>query len=597
MDLAGIARSPEFVRDGGTPFFAWLHSDDAAPATDCVAVLCPPIGSEYTRSHRSIRHLADRLARAGVPALRFDYHGTGDSPGTDVDPARVSTWIGNIVAAARAARERSGRSRVVLVGVRLGATLAALASERVDPELLVLWNAPVKGRPYVREMQAIARLAAFESDADGALEAAGFVLTAETLADLRHIDLLQAPLRARRVLFVARDDLGADGSLAAKLDADGIANDLVVASGWGGMMADHQNTVVPEAALASIVEWVSRHAPPGKSETAAASLHPPQPGSDVLALEVDDEGQPARVEEVLCHFGDRGQLFGVLSRTDQRPTRPAIVLFNGGAVHHVGPNRLYVTLARSLAAMGFACLRFDLEGIGDSVLRRPGRENHPYPAHATADAKAALSYLRERFGYRRFIAVGLCSGAHTAFHSALQLEAEDIDEVVLINPYAFYYKEGMSLDVVNRLADTQQYKKSMRDPARWLKLLRGNVNLRRLLGVALRYPTTLGRSYLLALAEAFAPQFARPLARDLGRLFQKQRKVTVLLAEGEPGGAIIMADAKHTARRGVRAGFMRLETIAGGDHTFTPSRARQALVDRVLAHLKPWLAKRELVPR
>ena len=596
MDPAGIARTPEYIGGDGKPFFAWMHADGAAPSTDLVAVLCPPIGSEYTRSHRSIRHLADRLARAGVPALRFDYHGTGNSPGTDVDPARVSTWVGNIVAAACAARERSGRSKVVLVGVRMGATLAALASERVDPELLVLWNAAVNGRPYVREMQAIARLAAFESDSDGALEAAGFVLTAETLADLRGIDLLQAPLRARRVLFVARDDLGADGSLAARLDEEGIANDLLVASGWNGMMADHQNTVVPEVALAGIVDWVSRHAP-AAAHDAPASLSMPPAGSDLLSLEVDDEGKPARVEEVLCHFGDRGQLFGVLSRTDKRPTRPAIVLFNGGAVHHVGPNRLYVTLARSLAAMGFACLRFDLEGIGDSVLRRPGRENHPYPAHATADAKAALAFLRERFGYRRFIAVGLCSGAHTAFHSALQLEAEDIDEVVLINPYAFYYKEGMSLDVVNRLADTQQYKKSMRDPARWLKLLRGDVNLRRLLGVALRYPTTIGRSYLLALAEAFAPRLARPLARDLRRLFQKRRLVTVLLAEGEPGGEIIMAEAKHTAKRGVRAGFMRLETIAGGDHTFTPSRARQLLVDRVLAHLKPWLAKRELVAR
>ncbi len=44
-------------------------------------MLCAPIGSEYTRSHRSLRHLADRFARAGIPAVRFDYHGTGNSPG------------------------------------------------------------------------------------------------------------------------------------------------------------------------------------------------------------------------------------------------------------------------------------------------------------------------------------------------------------------------------------------------------------------------------------------------------------------------------------------------------------------------------------
>ena len=62
-----------------------------------------------------------------------------------------------------------------------------------------------------------------------------------------------------------------------------------------------------------------------------------------------------------------------------------IVIFNAGAVHRVGPNRMTVTLARRLAAMGLPSLRFDLEGLGDSVLREPGRENHPYPATAVAD--------------------------------------------------------------------------------------------------------------------------------------------------------------------------------------------------------------------
>jgi hypothetical protein len=35
------------------------------------------VGHEYTRAHCSLRHLADRLALAGMPALRFDYHGIG----------------------------------------------------------------------------------------------------------------------------------------------------------------------------------------------------------------------------------------------------------------------------------------------------------------------------------------------------------------------------------------------------------------------------------------------------------------------------------------------------------------------------------------
>jgi alpha/beta superfamily hydrolase len=589
----GLVREAAYAKAGPWPFFAWHHADSHAEATGMVAVVCPPIGSEYTRSHRSLRHLADRLARAGIPAVRFDYHGTGNSPGTDMDPGRVEAWLANIRDACALARERSGCESVCLVGVRLGATLAALASASVRPDLLVLWNAPVKGRPYVRELQAIAMMAARANDGDGALEAAGYVVTAETQAALRRVDLLQAPIAAGRVLLAARDDLARDDALGARLAQLGIAADTIQVGGWNGMMADHQHTVVPEAALDAIVGWVRANAP-----ARAATTTMPQRVDDVLPLEVPEaHGAAARLEEVLCRFGDDGRLFGILARPDGAANRPAIVMFNGGSVHHVGPNRLYVTLARSLAAMGFACLRFDLEGIGDSVLQGPGRENHPYPATATRDAHAAIAMLRERFGYTHFVALGLCSGAHTAFHSALHLDAEDIHELILINPYALYWKEGMSLDVVTLIADAQQYKKSMRDPSRWLKLLRGDVNMRRLLAAALHLPTALGKTYYGALREILVPSKATRLARDLRTLFDGKRKVTVLLAEGEPGGEMIMTEARHTVARALRSGDMALETIRDGDHTFTLSRTREDLIARVAKHLKPCLrAQREPAP-
>jgi pimeloyl-ACP methyl ester carboxylesterase len=346
--------------------------------------------------------------------------------------------------------------------------------------------------------------------------------------------------------------------------------------------------VVPDDALAAIVAWVE--------DWCRTPLPLPRPEemrtSPAMVSDTSFTLDGVRIEERLCRFGEDGHLFGVMSRASDDPGRPAILMFNGGAVHHVGPNRIYVTLARSLAAMGFACLRFDLEGIGDSVLRRPGRENHPYPDHATADAQAAIEFLRNRYGYRRFIALGLCSGAHTAFHAALRLSDQSIADIILINPYAFYWKEGMSLDVVTRMADAQQYRKSMRDPDRWLKLLRGDVNFRRLLEVAIGQPKAMARSYYGALCETLAPGRAPRLARDLRRLFELNRTVTVLLAEGDPGGDIIMGEARRTAKRGLRSGQMRLETIAGGDHTFTQSRPRRELVERVAAHLKPRLDAR-----
>jgi len=100
------------ARGAEGPIFGWYHSTPAALQSDCVAVLCGPLGHEYTRSHRTMRHLADRLAERGIPALRFDYHGTGDSPGAELDADRVPYWQASIRAAIRQARAVSGRERV-----------------------------------------------------------------------------------------------------------------------------------------------------------------------------------------------------------------------------------------------------------------------------------------------------------------------------------------------------------------------------------------------------------------------------------------------------------------------------------------------------
>jgi dienelactone hydrolase len=519
--------------------------------------------------------------------LRFDYHGTGNSAGDDSDPDRVAAWIANVREACVRARAETDRTRVCLVGVRLGATLAALATRQVAVEDLVLWNPCISGKNYVREMQAIAMsVEDAESHADGLLESAGYVITADTLEALRRIDLKRTPPVASRVLVLSRDDAAPPTAFCEALAAAHLPVQLVPFAGWQEMVAEHLYTVVPDAALAGIVEWAAAGALPLSQSPPASRL---VPHTSCLQLDVPGETGPVRVVEEICAFGEENHLFGVLTRPMGEPTRPAVVMFNAGCVHNVGPNRLSVTLARALAAEGFASLRFDLEGIGDSILRRPGRENHPYPEGATEDAHAAIRYLREAHGYKRFIALGLCSGAHTAFHAGLKF-AEDLQDLILINPYAFYWKEGMSLDVVTKLADAKSYKKSMRDPSRWLKLLRGDVNVRRLLDVAISQPAHFAKSYYGVLCEHLAPSKAPPLARDLRRLFEMKRSVTVLMAEGEPGADIIMAEAKHTAKQGLKAGHLRLETIEGGDHTFTQARTRRALVQRVAERLRQRLS-------
>lgn len=105
-----------------------------------VAVLCNGFAGEHVICRPHLAHCARQLAARGVPALRFDYTGYGDSEGEFVDatPARMATDIEGAIAEAK---RRSGARRVVLVGVRMGATLAAqVAGRRDDISELLLWE-------------------------------------------------------------------------------------------------------------------------------------------------------------------------------------------------------------------------------------------------------------------------------------------------------------------------------------------------------------------------------------------------------------------------------------------------------------------------
>ncbi|HEY2628663.1 MAG TPA: alpha/beta fold hydrolase [Usitatibacter sp.] len=577
-----MKRQAMYFGEGAGSFFGCYHSEGAALSGDRVAVICGPIGYEYTRVHRTIRHLADRLARAGIPAMRFDYHGVGDSAGGDFDPDRVRTWLANIHTAIEQARALSQCHSVCLIGLRLGATFAAMVARETEISDLVLWNPVIKGRPYVRELQAIALSAQRAGAIDGALESAGSIVSDETLAALREVNLLEIPLKARRVLIAGRDDQAPDRSLNDFLTAQHVPNEYRRLPGWDAMMAEHQLTVVPDAALESIVEWVAREpVTAGHSSPATATA-----ARTEISIPFETHAGTALVEERLCAFGKNSHLLGVLSRSTSAVDRPAIVIFNAGAVHRVGPNRMNVTLARHFAAMGLACLRFDLEGLGDSVLRGEGRENHPYPETALADARAAFDFLREEYCYTRFIAMGLCSGAHTTFHAGLQFTGDAICELVLINPITFYWSEGMDLDSARSFEDAIQYRKAMRDPGRWLKLLRGGVDFRHLAQTIAAQLASKVKSHRDAWRETLTPQKASVLSRDLRQLHAMNRAISLFLAEDDPGREILLAGARRAARQALKSGAIRLEVIPGADHTFSQLATRTDLISRLSAHLQ-----------
>ena len=94
----------------------------------------------------------------------------------------------------------------------------------------------------------------------------------------------------------------------------------------------------------------------------------------------------------------------------------ALLFINSGLVHRVGPNRMYVNAARTLSAAGVLTMRFDLSGVGDSELRN---DTLSFEERGTIEIRQAMDFLEARFGVRRFILTGICSGADNAFDVAV----------------------------------------------------------------------------------------------------------------------------------------------------------------------------------
>jgi pimeloyl-ACP methyl ester carboxylesterase len=140
-----------FFGSAASPLFGLHHS----PRSESVGavLLCSPWGREYQYAHHAVRVLAKRLADRGFDVLRFDYGGTGDSWGETTD-GRVSVWLDDIATAAEELRALSGRHEIHLVGLRLGALLAASAAARgAGFGRLVLWDPLVSGDEWVGSLQ------------------------------------------------------------------------------------------------------------------------------------------------------------------------------------------------------------------------------------------------------------------------------------------------------------------------------------------------------------------------------------------------------------------------------------------------------------
>lgn len=148
-------------------------------------------------------------------------------------------------------------------------------------------------------------------------------------------------------------------------------------------------------------------------------------------------------------LGAQANLVGILTlpvaARSAQSERPTVLVLNAGVLHRVGPHRLHVNLARRLAALGFAVLRVDLAGIGDSLAVTGARS---FRESAVADTRAAMDDLAAQVGAQRFVIFGLCSGADNALATAAQ--DPRVVGIVVLDPPTYATRRALARKVVRR---------------------------------------------------------------------------------------------------------------------------------------------------
>ena len=356
--------------------FGWLHHANG----DRGVVMCAAMGYEALCAHQSWRVLADNLAAAGLPTLRFDYPGAGDSLDNANDLMPYDSWRRSIKEATAWMRETLGVQEIVLIGFRIGATLAAEAGGAGH---LVQLAPVVKGSAYLRELRILSRMLAERESgprergaSENEINLEGFATNAFLLSAIKNIDLTKLAIcPARRVLIMTEGSSRHVEDYSVRLVELGATVETMTLDNYEALAPGRAPRPAPMSDIDRIVAWAGSGARPKPA---------PRPPAGLLC--------GGFFTERAVRFGEGGSLAGVLCAPNDRKAKSLVLLLNTGANYHIGSGRSFVDCARSLAAKGVASLRMDSLGIGDSDPVEQGARSVLYREARHADVFRALDW-------------------------------------------------------------------------------------------------------------------------------------------------------------------------------------------------------------
>lgn len=599
---SGLAEA--FYFDSGDhKLFGWLHRPMEIETTSMGVVICKPFGYEAICSHRSVRAFADAVMELGLPSLRFDYLGTGDS--ADIDPRadQIDVWAKDVVAAVIELQRRTGVEQVCLLGFRLGALLATLAAAQCTSVGALLLVAPViSGRRYLRELRTTRMFASLGTDGSGSagqpsanqatgvdsMEISGFSLSAASIAALSQIDLTTrgAP-PVRHILLIEGSNSRATRDWVEILTAIGSPPEYLTLPGTVEMlMTDPQFALVPQTMIEAMRGWLALHVkPPGKS-SGIRQHHSCEAVSEktVLSLPLDGSVASMVLTERPVFIGSETVSFGIVTEPRQGDKRRrGVILLNVGAENHIGSSRMYVSLARQWARQGYTVLRLDLAGLGDSATRAGRPDDEVFPPAAIEDIRAAIDFLKARYAIDDITLGGLCSGAYHSLRAAIV--GLPVNRILLVNPMNFFWKEGMTAESLQQSVDLARnfnfYRERVFSITIWKRILSGKLNIWRIVRIFIHRPVITLESKLRNLARQLRIHLPRDLGWELEQIGARGVRMVFVFARGEPGIDVLNIEAGSSVKR--LGDQCLVHIIDSGDHIFSRQGTRSVL-EKILSN-------------
>lgn len=172
----------------------------------------------------------------------------------------------------------------------------------------------------------------------------------------------------------------------------------------------------------------------------------------------------------------RGNL--ILPPAASRADTGVLFIHGWGGVRS-GPHNLLTAQARALGRAGYASLRFDLGGRGESVGDAPAADL----AGMAEDALRAAAVLKESAGVDRLVLVGICSGGNVAIGILDRLP--EAAGLFLMSVYPFGDADSFTRDARRSMHYLQEYWRKLWLRSTWRRLFHGEVDVRAVVRIAL----------------------------------------------------------------------------------------------------------------